>query len=129
MGVSVPICVLPSSTGLPSKRYPYIGFLSKADREIRAFWHVSQPTRLRLAFPRESSLILRCSGKVRNPFQTKEGYRPSCCDQEGKMGSEEVVPGTSFFPSSETGMSGNFWGRIKGAKYRFALQDGMWHFP
>ena len=32
--------------------------------------------------------------------------------------------GTSVFPSSETGMSRNFWGRIKGAKYRFALQDG-----
>ena len=23
-------------------------------------------------------------------------------------------------------MSQNFWGRIKGAKYRFALQDGTW---
>ena len=30
------------------------------------------------------------------------------------------------FPSSETGMSGNFGGRIKGAKYRFVLQDGTW---
>ena len=30
--------------------------------------------------------------------------------------------------SSETGMSGNFGGRIKGAKYRFVLQDGTWDF-
>ena len=34
-----------------------------------------------------------------------------------------------MFPSSETGMSGNFRGRIKGAKYRFPLQDGTWDFP
>ena len=31
-------------------------------------------------------------------------------------------------PLSESGMSRNFWGRIKGAKYRFALQDGTWDF-
>ena len=29
-------------------------------------------------------------------------------------------------PLSETGVLGDFWGRIKGAKYRFALQDGTW---
>ena len=33
-----------------------------------------------------------------------------------------------WYPSSETGMSGNFGGRIKGAKYRFVLQDGTWDF-
>ena len=26
-----------------------------------------------------------------------------------RRGSDEVVPGTSMFPSSKTGMSGNFW--------------------
>ena len=40
----------------------------------------------------------------------------------------EVVPGTSVFPLSETGVLGDFWGRIKGAKYSFALQDGTWEF-
>ena len=35
------------------------------------------------------------------------------------------MPGTSVFPSSGTGVSGNFWGRFKGAKYRFALQYGL----
>ena len=39
-------------------------------------------------------------------------------NQEGRSGSDEVVPGTSVFPSSETRVLGNFWGRIKGAKYR-----------
>ena len=77
-----------------------------------------------LEFPRETGLTLRCAGKAGNPFQTKQGHRPSCRDQEGRWGSDEVVPGTSVFPSSETGMSRNFWGRIKGAKYRFARQDG-----
>ena len=36
---------------------------------------------------------------------------------------DEVMPGTLVFPSSETSVLGNFWGRIKGAKYRIALQD------
>ena len=39
-----------------------------------------------------------------------------------------MVAGTSLFPSSETGMLGKFWGRIKGAKYRFKLQDGTQGF-
>ena len=33
-----------------------------------------------------------------------------------------------MFSSSETGVSGKFGGRIKGAKYRFTLQDGTWDF-
>ena len=37
-----------------------------------------------------------------------------------------MEPGTSVFLSSETGMWRNFLGRIKGAKYRFHLQDGTW---
>ena len=60
----------------------------------------------------------------RAPLQTKQGNRPTARDQKGRRGSDEVVPGTSMFPSSKTGMSGNFWSHIKGAKYRFKLQDG-----
>ena len=71
----------------------------------------------RLEFPRETGLILRCAGKVGNPFQTKHGSRPSSRNQEGRSGSDEVVPGTSVFPSRETRVSGNFWNRIKGAKF------------
>ena len=33
------------------------------------------------------------------------------------------------FPSREPSVSGNFCGRIKGVKYRFALQGGTWDFP
>ena len=35
---------------------------------------------------------------------------------------------TSVFLSRETGMPGNFVGRIKGAKYRFDLQFLTWDF-
>ena len=59
-------------------------------------------------------------------LQTKQGNRPSYLDQEGRRGTDEVMPGTSVFPLSETGMLGDFWGRIKCAKYRFAFQDGTW---
>ena len=128
MGVSVSLGIVHSSTGLPSKGCPGIGVLSRADRAIRVFRHVAPPTRLRLELPRVTVLILRCAGKVGNPLQTKQGNRPSCHDQEGRRGSKEMVPGSSVFPSSETGMSGNFWGHIKGAKYCFALQDRTWEF-
>ena len=102
--------------------------LLSADREIGVFQHVAPPTRLRLEFPRETGLILRRAGKSGNPFQTKQGNRPSFRDQEERKGSDEVVPGTSVLPLSETGKSGNFSGCIKGAKYRFTLQDGTWVF-
>ena len=76
----------------------------------------------------ETGLILRWDGNVGNPFQTKQGNRLSCRDQEGRRGSGEVVPGTSVFLSSETGMLGNFLGCIKRAKYHFDLQFLTWEF-
>ena len=74
----MPLRVVTSSTGLHSKRCPGIGFLSRADREIRVFRKVARPTKLSLEFPRETGLILRWDGKVGNPFPTKLGNRPSC---------------------------------------------------
>ena len=41
-----------------------------------------------------------------DPFQTTQGNRLSCRDQEGRRGSEEAVPGPSVFPSRERGVSG-----------------------
>ena len=61
-------------------------------------------------------------------LKKKQGNRPSCRDQEGRRGSEEVLPGSLVFLSRETGMSGNFVGRIKAAKYHFQLQDGTLDF-
>ena len=80
-------------------------------RSARGTSHVAS-----LEFPPETGLILRCTRKAGNPFQRKQGNRLSCRDQEGRRGSNEVVPGTSVFPWSETGILGNFWGHIKGAK-------------
>ena len=83
---------------------------------------------LRLEFPGETGLILKCPVKVGNPLQTKQGKRPSYREQEGRRGSDKLVPGTSVFTPSETDISGNFWGHIKDVKYHFALQDGTWDF-
>ena len=127
-GVLVPLRVVTSSTGLHSKSCPGIGFLSRADREIGVFRYVAPPTRLRLEFLHETSLDLRCNGKVGIPFQSKLRNRPSCRDQEGRRGSDEVVLGTSVFLSSETGLSRKVLGRIKVVKYRFELQDRTWNF-
>ena len=78
------------------------------DGEIGVFQNVAQPSRLPLEFQCETDLLLRCDGKVGIPFQKKQGNRPSCRDQEGRRGSDYVVPGNSLFFSSETGMSGTF---------------------
>ena len=40
----------------------------------------------------------------------------SCCDQEGRRGSEEAVPGPSVFPSGEPGVSEDFWGSQEGCQ-------------
>ena len=98
------------------------------DREISVFRNLAQPSRIPLEFQCETRLLLRCNGKVVIPFQTKQGNRLSCRDQEGRKGSDYVVPGNSVFLSSETGMSGNFLGFIKGVKYRFEFQEGTWDF-
>src|SRR5574342_429611 len=84
--------VLTAFTGWSSERCPGIGFLSRGDREIGVLRNVEPPTRPRLECLRETGLILRCDRKVGNPFQTKQGSRPSCPDQEGRKGSEEGVP-------------------------------------
>ena len=90
----------------------------------------SGPTHVaRLEFPRETGLNLRCAVKARNPFQTTQWNRLSCRDLEGRRGSEEAVPGHSVFPSREPGMSGDFWGRRKAVRDRFALQGGTGEFP
>ena len=97
MGMSVSLRVVPSSTGLPSKRCPGVRFLSRVDREFGIFQHMAPTLRLLFEFPHETGLILRCARKAGNPFQTKQGNRFSCRDQEGRWGSDEVVPGPSVF--------------------------------
>ena len=121
--------VLTSFTGWSSERCPGIGFLPRGDREIGVLRNVEAPTRPRLECRREPGLILRCERKVGNPFQTKQGSRPSCRDQEGGRGSEEVVPGKPRCSSpGRPGCRGTLWGRLKGAKYRFHLQFLTWGF-
>ena len=72
MGVSVPLHVVTSSTGLHSKRCLGIGFLSRVDGEIGVFLNVARPTRVPLEFLCETGLLLRVDGKVRIPFQKAE---------------------------------------------------------
>ena len=97
-GVSVRLRIANSSTGLHSKRCPGIGFLSRADRVIGVIRNVTPPSRPLLKFLRETGLILRWDEKVGNPFQTKQGNRPSYRDQEGRRGSDEMVPGNLGVP-------------------------------
>ena len=75
-GVQVLLRVLPSSTGLPSKRCSGIGFFSRADREFGVFPHVAPPTSLCLEFPCEISLILSAQGMSGTPCTQSRGIDP-----------------------------------------------------
>ena len=81
-------------------------------------WHHRLNHVAHLEFPRETGLILRCAGKARNPFQTTQGNRLSCRDQEGRRGSEEAVPGPSMFPSGDHGWSGKEEQTLLGTVWR-----------
>ena len=111
--------VLTSFTGWSSMRCPDIGFLSRGDQEIVVLRNVEPPTRPRLQFRRETGLILRCDRKVGNPFQTKQGSRPSCRDQEGRRGSEEVVPENLGVPLQGDRYVGELCGSHQGCQVPF----------
>ena len=84
--------VLTSFKGWSLERCLGIGFLSRGVREIGVLRNVEPPTKPRLEFRRETGLNMRCDQKFGNPFQTHQGSRPSFRDEEGRRGSEEVVP-------------------------------------
>ena len=115
----MPLCVVPSPTGLPSKRCPRQRVLINSGpenwgRSARGTTHVAS-----LEFPPETGLIPRCTRKAGNPFQTTQGNRLSCRDQEGRRGSDEAVPAPSVFHSREPGVSGNFLGSHEGCQVPF----------
>ena len=117
-GVSVPLRAVPSPTGLPSKRGRHRVLLKSGPgnraRSACGTTHVA-----RLECPRVTGLLLRCAGKSGNPFQTTQGNRLSCRDQEGRRGSDEAVPAPSVFHSREPGVSGNFLGSHEGCQVPF----------
>ena len=120
--------LLTSFTGWSSKRCPGIGFLSRGDREIGVLWNVEPPTRPRLECHRETGLILRCDRRSGTPSRQSRGVDPPVEIRRVEGAQRKWCRKTSVFLSRETGMPGNFVGRIKGAKYRFDLQFLTWDF-
>src|SRR5574340_1845383 len=64
-------------------------------------------------------IFLRCDRKVGNPFQTKQGSRPSWPDQEGRKGSEEGVPENLSVPLEGDGDFGELCGSHPGCQGPF----------
>src|SRR5574340_1025273 len=122
--------VLTSFTGWSSERCPGIGFLSRADREIGVLRNVEPPTRPRLECLRETGLILRCgaTGRSGTPSRQSRGVDPPVQIRRGERAQRRGCRKTSVFLSRETGISGNFVGRIKGAKCPFDLEFLTWDF-
>src|SRR5574337_703369 len=111
--------VLTSFTGWSSERCLGIGFLPRRDREIEVLRNVEAPSRPRLECRRETSLILRCYRTVGKPFQTKQGSRLSCRDQEGRKGSEEGVPENLSVPLEGDRDFGELCGSHQGCQVPF----------
>src|SRR5574340_267956 len=111
--------VLTSFTGWSSERCPGIGFLSRGDREMGVLRNVEAPRRPRLECRRETGLNPRCDRKVGNPFQTKQGSRPSCRVRRVEGAQRKWCRKTSVFLSKETGMPGNFVGAHQGCQGPF----------
>ena len=95
------------------------GGVRRGVREIGVLRNVEPPTRPRLECLRETGLILRCDRKVGNPFQTKQGSRPSCPDQEGRKGSEEGVPENLRVPLEGDRDFGELCGSHQGCQVPF----------
>ena len=77
---------------------------------------------------RETGLILRCDRRSGNPSRQSRGVDPPVQIRRVEGAQRKWCRKTSVFLSRETGMSGHFVGRIKGAKYRFDLQYLTWDF-
>ena len=120
--------VLTSFTGWSSKRCRGIGFLSRGDREIGVLRNVEAPPRPRLECRREISLILRCDRRSETPSRQRREVDPPVQIRKVEVALRKWCRKTSVFLSRETGMPGNFVGRIKGAKYRFDPQYLTWDF-
>ena len=86
-GVSVPLRVVTSSSVLHWKKGPSIGTYLESKGKSVSF-EMCNDHGVPLEFQCESGLPLRCDGKVGIPFQTKQGNRPSCRDQEGRKDSD-----------------------------------------
>ena len=84
MGMSVSLRVVPSSTGLPSKRCPGVRFLSRVDREFGIFQHMAPTMRLLFEFPHETGLIRRFTGNVGTPCRQNMGIDPSVAIRRGE---------------------------------------------
>ena len=106
--------VLTSFTGLSAERCPGIGFLSSGDLEIGVLCNVEAPTRPRLECRRETGLIP--TGRSGTPSRQSRGVDPPVEIRRVEGAQRMWCRKTSVFLSRDTGMPGNFVGRIKGSK-------------
>ena len=63
-------------------------------------------------FPRETDLLLRCAGKAGNPFQTTQGNRLSCRDQEGKIGEKPALLHHKVAYRRRADLWGECWSKV-----------------
>ena len=127
-GVSLPIQLLPSPTGLPSKRCPASGSFQERTGKSGSFgmWHHPWGSFRISSGGRPHPEVCQES---REPLPDHAGESPLLSRSGGRRGSDEAVPGPSVFPSREPGVSGDFWGRRKAVRDRFALQGRTGDFP
>ena len=82
-----------------------------------------------LEISRETTIILRCAGKAGNPFHTSRGIDSLVAIRRGDGAQMKWCRDPLCSTRGNPAFQGTLGGRIKGAKYRFPLQDGTWDFP
>ena len=82
-----------------------------------------------LEFSREAGLILWCPGKVGNPSRPGRGIDSPVAIRRGEGAQRTLCRDPQCSLRGKPVCRGNFGGHMKGVRYRFALQDGIWDVP
>ena len=83
----------------------------------------------RLEFPRETSIILRCVGRLGTPSTQSRGIDSPVAIRRGEGAQRKRCRDPRCCPRGNPGCRGTFGGSRKAVRDRFALQGGTGDFP
>ena len=128
-GLAVPLRVVPSPTGLPSKRGPGLGSFSRADRGIGGVGHVAPPTWLVSNFLVRPASSLGAPGRPGTPSRPRRGIDSLVAMKRGEGAQMKRCRDPRCSRRWNPACRGTFGGRMKAGRILFALQGGTGDFP
>ena len=125
--VSAPSCCA-FSHRVAFEEGPGIGFLSRVDREIGVVWHVARATWLISNFLVRPASSRGAPGRPGTPSRQCRGIDSPVVIRRGEGAQMKRCQDPRCSPRGNPACRGTFGGRVKGVRYRFALQGGTWNF-